>query len=71
MSKRNFFNVFAGKLYDVNIKDKDNKQYTQYIVKYKKDAITIAKELLKYFIYSEVVYRPTGEIIWKSKEVKI
>ena len=68
MSERKIFDTFANKLYYVIIKDKDNKPTTQYAVKYKEDAIMIAKQLLNYFIYSEVVYRPTNKIIWKSKE---
>lgn len=67
MSIRKIFDAFPNRPYNVNIKDKDNKQITQYTVKYKKDAIIIAKQLLNYFIYSEVVYRPTGKIIWKFK----
>lgn len=67
MSVRKIFNAFPSRLYDINIKDKDNKQITQYIAKYEEDAIIIAKQLLNYFIYSEVVYRPTGKIIWKFK----
>ena len=68
MSEINVFDIFANKPYDVVIKSKDNERYIQYSLKYKQDAVAIAKRLLNYFIYSEVVYRPTNEIIWRSKD---
>lgn len=66
MSEIKFFDAFANKPYQIMVKDNNSNYSSCESTRYKEDAIEIATIYLKTYKYVEVVYVPTGEIVWEA-----
>ena len=68
MSEIKFFDAFANKPYRVIVKDENCNYSSCESTRYKEDAIEIATIYLKTYKYVKVVYEPTNQVVWSSKE---
>lgn len=68
MSEIKFFDAFANTPYKIIVKDENGNYSSCGSTTYKEDAIEIAAICLKTHKYVKVVYEPTNQVVWRSKE---
>ena len=68
MSEIKFFDAFCDRPYDIIVKDSDGKYSYCLSTADKETAINKATIYLKTYKYVKVVYEPTNQVVWSSKE---
>lgn len=68
MSEIKFFDAFANTPYKIMMKDESGNYSSCGSAAYKEDVIEIAAICLKTHKCVKVVYEPTNQVVWESKE---